>query len=160
MVVEKQELSAWTDANVRDSKVKGTVKLVCILNRYSFTNKRVLRLMRIWERVRLDHEMQLLGRELMTIENQFKKVSLLHLNQFCKDRLSSVFYTWLANCASYETTTNPQRPTAGTMSGNSQNNGQLQELFLRSTYIGRHHHIRSFFFSPAKRQSNTQKMIN
>ena len=82
--------------------MKGTVKMVCILNRYSFTNKRVLRLMRIWECVRIENEMQLLVKELTTIENQYKVVSLLQLNQYCKDRLSSVFYTWLANCAQYD----------------------------------------------------------
>ena len=88
------------DWGVGDDKVKATVKVLCILNRYSFTNKRVLRLMRIWERVRIENEMQLLVRELTTIENQFKVISLLQMNQYCKDRLSSVFYTWLANCGS------------------------------------------------------------
>lgn len=62
-------MDEWSNADVRDLKVKGTVKLICILNRYSFTNKRVLRLMRIWERVRIENEMQLLVKELTTIEN-------------------------------------------------------------------------------------------
>lgn len=55
--VEKQELEQWQDSELRKSKVKGIVKMVCFLNRYSFTNKRVLRLMRIWERVRIENEM-------------------------------------------------------------------------------------------------------
>lgn len=80
-------------------KVKGTVKLVCIMNRYAFTNKRVLRMMRIWERVRIENEMQLLVSELRTIEDQLNNVTLLHMNQYCKDRMQSFFYTWLANCS-------------------------------------------------------------
>ena len=103
--IEKVELTQWQDYDVRESKVKGIVKMVCFLNRYSFTNRRVLRLMRIWERVRIENEMQLLVKELTTIENQFKVISLLQMNQYCKDRLSSVFYTWLANCASYDSRT-------------------------------------------------------
>ena len=55
--VEKQELEQWQDSELRKSKVKGIVKMVCFLNWYSFTNKRVLRLMRIWERVRIENEM-------------------------------------------------------------------------------------------------------
>ena len=62
-------------------------------------------MMRIWERVRIENEMQLLVKELNTIENQYKRISLLEMNQYCKDRISSVFYTWLANCASYDTRT-------------------------------------------------------
>ena len=71
------------------------------------------------------------------------------MNQYCKDRLSSVFYTWLANCESYDTRMIQRKQMTGSTSQNSQKN--LQELFLLSSYIGRHHHIRSFFFSPAKR---------
>ena len=39
------------------------------MNRYAFTNKRVLRLMRIWERVRIENEIKLLNSELKTIED-------------------------------------------------------------------------------------------
>lgn len=78
--------------------------------------------MRIWERVRIENEMQLLVKELTTIGNQFKVISLLHLNQYCKDRLSSVFYTWLANCSSQE------RPQKFTMSAASQHSGNHQQL--------------------------------
>lgn len=134
--VKRLELEAWQDADVRESKIKGTVKLICMLNRYSFTNKRVLRMMRIWERVRIENEMQLLVKELTTIENQFKVITLLQMNQYCKDRLSSVFYTWLANCDSYDTRAITKKQMTGST---SQNSNQLQELFLRSSYIGRHH---------------------
>lgn len=58
--MQKEEFGNWKIESLRDSKVKGTVKLICIMNRYAFTNKRVLRLMRIWERVRIENEMQLL----------------------------------------------------------------------------------------------------
>ena len=93
------EYQNWNDKEIQQSKVKGTVRIVCILNKYSLTNKRVLRLMRIWERVRIENEMQLLVEELRRIEDQFNVVTLLHLNQYCKDRMQSVFYTWLANCS-------------------------------------------------------------
>ena len=66
-----------------------------MLNRYAFTNRRVLRLMRIWERVRIENEMEYLVQELTTIENQYRKMALLEMNQFCKEKLQSVFYTWL-----------------------------------------------------------------
>ena len=85
----------WTDPKSRDSKILGAVKLIGMLNRYAFTNKRVLRLMRIWERVRIENEMEYLVQELTTIENQYRKMALLEMNQFCKEKLQSVFYTWL-----------------------------------------------------------------
>ena len=97
-MVEKLYFDSWTDESVRDAKIRSSLRLICILNRYAFTNKRVLRFMRIWERVRIENEMQLLVKELTTIENQYKIVSLLQMNQYCKDRLQGVFYTWLANC--------------------------------------------------------------
>ena len=115
--------------------------------------------MRIWERVRIENEMQLLVKELTTIENQFKVISLLQMNQYAKERLQSVFYTWLANCSATPYNSTPKIPLTGSHSQQSTGQNNLQELFLRSTYIGRHNHIRSFFFSPAKRRSNTQKMI-
>ena len=56
------------------------VRLIGLHNRYSFTNKRVLRLMRIWERIRIESEMQFLVEELTTIENKYRNVTLLQLN--------------------------------------------------------------------------------
>lgn len=101
-VAKTQELTQWNNSEVCEVKTKATVKMICIMNRYAFTNKRVLRLMRIWERVRIENEMQLLVHELKTIENQYSVVTLLHLNQYCKDRMQSFFYTWLANCSTPE----------------------------------------------------------
>ena len=101
-VAKTQELTQWNNSVVCEVKTKETVKMICIMNRYAFTNKRVLRLMRIWERVRIENEMQLLVHELKTIENQYSVVTLLHLNQYCKDRMQSFFYTWLANCSTPE----------------------------------------------------------
>ena len=86
------------------------------------------------------------------------------MNQFCKERLSSVFYTWLGNAIVDDAAMRFPPAAQATISHNSasgggQNSTNLKELFLRSTNLGRHHQIRSFFFSPAKRQSITQKVI-
>ena len=118
--------------------------------------------MRIWERVRIENEMEYLVQELTTIENQYRKMALLEMNQFCKEKLQSVFYTWLGNALVDDISLRFPPHAQATISHNSasgghlanNNGGNLKELFLRSTHLAhnsKHHTIKSFFFSPAKR---------
>ena len=59
--LEKRQLTNWVaKPGHMKLKLKGTVKILTLLNRYAFSNKSVLRWMRIWQQKGLADEISLL----------------------------------------------------------------------------------------------------